>query len=182
MNTPTMWVLILFMWGHGPSPVGGQLTKAWTCSLNALPTENIALPSIQHTELGHAFRHLLRGTEIDAILLPSGGNVERRTHAESDESIVYISARPCNCANRNPYIADEFYCPEQSNYCTILRSTHSNIYSDYSVTCSTNKGWKILFARSSWYYVCWIGVLFLFALIFSTPGHVSTISVTVFVS
>ncbi|KAL3782182.1 hypothetical protein ACHAW5_004594 [Stephanodiscus triporus] len=162
-----MWVLILFMLYPGPSPVGGQLTKALTCSLNALPTENIALPSVQHTESGHAFRHLLRGTEIDAILLPS----ERRTHAESDESIVYISARPCNCANRDPHIADKYYCPEQSNYCTILRSTNSNIYSDYSVTCSTNKGWKILFVRSSWFYICWIGVLFLIALIFSTPGH-----------
>ena len=153
----------------GPSPVGGMMRKLWTCSLNAIPAENVTVPSVQHIESEQVFRHLLRGPEMDAILLPRGGNIERRTHS-GNESTVFFSARPCKCANRHPKIVDEFYCPEPTNYCTISKSVYGD---EYSVTCSKDKGWKIMFIRSNWFYIFWTIMLYLGVLIFSKSGHVS---------
>ena len=164
-----MWLLRFFMLYPGLSPVGGMMAKEWMCTLNAVPAENITVSSVQHIESEPAFRHLLRGPEMDAILLPRGGNIERRTHS-GNESTLYISARPCSCANNHPKIVDELYCPEPTNYCTISKSVYGD---EYSVSCTKYKGWKILFTRSTWYYICWTIMLFLVVLIFSTPGHVS---------
>ena len=157
-----MRLLLFFMLYPGPSPVGGMMRKLWTCSLNAIPAENVTVPSVQH-------RYLLRGPEMDAILLPRGNIIERRTHS-GNESTVFFRARPCKCANRHPKIVDEFYCPEPSNYCTISKSVYGD---EYSVTCAKYKGWKILFLRSNWFYIFWTIMLYLGVLIFSTPGHVS---------
>ena len=164
-----MWLLLFFMLYPGPSPVGGIMTKLWTCTLNAIPAENVTVPSVHHTESEQVFRHLLRGPEMDAILLPRGGNIERRTHS-GNESTVFFSARPCKCANRHPKIVDEFYCPEPTNYCTISKSVYGD---EYSVTCSKDKGWKIMFVRSNWFYIFWTIMLYLGVLIFSKSGHVS---------
>ena len=140
-----MRLLILFMLCHGPSPVVGQ-RRSWMCSLNAYPTENITLPN--------DLRHLLEGPKLDAIVVPSGGNIERRTRSgnnsseEMEESTSYLLARPCTCANRLPDLVDKYYCPDPSNYCVVYRSIYG---SDYSVTCTKYKGWKILFARTAWF-------------------------------
>ncbi len=160
-----MWLLIFFMLYPCPSPVGGMMAKAWVCGLNAIPMENITVPSVQQ----QVFRHLLRGPEMDAIVLHRDGNIERRIYS-GNESTVYISARPCNCANIHPKIVDNFYCPEPTNYCIVSKYVYGD---EYSVMCIKYKGWKILFTRYSWYYIVWMIVLYLIVLIFTTPGHVS---------
>lgn len=138
--------LILFMLVPGPSPVSG-VRPSWMCSLNAFPIENISLP--------HDFRNLVEGSTMDAIRVLDGGNIERQTRSEYNESdeteestAYYLSARHCTCANNFRGITDDFYCPEQTNYCIVYRSTY--LY-DFSVTCTKYKGWKILFARTAWF-------------------------------
>jgi hypothetical protein len=144
MNTLKMWLLLFFMLYPGPSPVGG----VWMmCTLNAISAENVTIPSVQHTKSEQVIQHLLWGPEMDAILLPRGSNLERHTHS-GNKSTVYISARPCNCANSHPKITDVFYSPEPTNYCTIFKLVYGN---EYLVSCTKYKGWKILFTQISWY-------------------------------
>ena len=89
MNTLQMWILRFFMLYPGPSPVGGMMAKAWMCTLNAIPAENVTVPSVHHIESEKVIRHLLRGPEMDAIRLPRSGNIKCRTHSDN-ESTIYL--------------------------------------------------------------------------------------------
>ena len=89
MITLQMWILRFFMLYPGPSPVGGMMAKAWMCTLNAIPAENVTVPSVHHIESEKVIRHLLRGPEMDAIRLPRSGNIKCRTHSDN-ESTIYL--------------------------------------------------------------------------------------------
>jgi hypothetical protein len=65
-------------------------------------------------------------------------------------------------------IYDEFYCPVPTNYCTVIQSPYDR---NVSITCSYYQGWKVLFVRSTWYYICWITVLFSVLFCCTPAGH-----------
>lgn len=111
---------------------------------------------------------------MNAIVLPSGGNdIKRRTqHSNSyEESTGQIEARLCDpraCIVKFPPIIDKLYCPLQTNYCDFSTSPYNM---EIKVVCTKYKGWEVLFVRSTWYYICWVVVLFVLLLSFSSAGH-----------
>jgi hypothetical protein len=65
-------------------------------------------------------------------------------------------------------IYDEFYCPVPTNYCTVIQSPYDR---NVSITCSYYQGWKVLFVRSTWYYICWVALLFAVLFCCTPAGH-----------
>ena len=161
------------------------------CSLQSVPIENITLPYNYDNgdEANNRHRRLfLRGPAMNAIVLTSHGarttNNQRRTHSSSSSSnfdreisagvnLQIVESRLCDprlCVMNyhQSQIYDEFYCPVPTNYCTVIQSPYDK---NVSITCSYYQGWKVLFVRSTWYYICWITVLFTVLFCCTPAGH-----------
>lgn len=161
------------------------------CNLQSVPMTNITLPynyGIGDEADNRRRRLFLRGPVMNAIALtPHGARTtnQRRTHSNNNSSsnldreisatvtLQMIESRLCDprlCVMNyhQLLIDDEFYCPVPTNYCNIIQSPYDR---NVSVTCSYYQGWKVLFVRSSWYYICWMTLLFSFLFCCTPAGH-----------
>lgn len=158
------------------------------CNLQSVPLTNITLPYNygNGNEADNRRRRLfLRGPPaMNAIALTSHGartTNQRRTHSNNNSSssldreisagvnLQMIESRLCDprlCVMNyhQLLIYDEFYCPVPTNYCTVNTIT-------LSITCSYYQGWKVLFVRSTWYYICWVTLLFTVLFCCTPAGH-----------
>ena len=166
------------------------------CNLQSVPMTNITLPyNYGNEDEANNNRHrrlFLRGPVMNAIALTSSHGArtttnQRRTHSNNNSNssssldreisagvnLQMIESRLCDprlCVMNyhQLQIYDEFYCPVPTNYCTVIQSPYDR---NVSITCSYYQGWKVLFVRSTWYYICWVALLFAVLFCCTPAGH-----------
>jgi len=98
---------------------------------------------------------------------------EVEEHDDAPPIITYQEGRECTCATDTSNIAhalppsEVYYCPLPMDRCTV----RSRRWSSSSVECYEYKNWKIGYARSIWFWLCFAWLLLLLYPIFSRPGQ-----------